>query len=80
MNDDSELIDRVRRIETKVTKLGEQAGVDMGGQKPCYTGSKIEVPTPHVSLASVIAAIPKDVVTTVPVVIGSRRVGYVARP
>jgi hypothetical protein len=48
---------RIRRIETKTTKIANQLGVDTGGEKPVLRGNTLYVPSPKISLEDIVAAI-----------------------
>ncbi len=48
----TEILDRVRRVEHKVTRLLEGMGLPTGGERPSLEGGIIRVPTPAVSLRS----------------------------
>ena len=57
---DKEVQDRVRRIETRLTKLLRHLGLDEQGSMPYYDDNRacIEVPSISVALKDVVAAIP----------------------
>lgn len=57
---DKEVRDRVRRIETRLTKLLRHLGLDEQGSMPEWNDSQenVQVPSTAVALKDVIAAIP----------------------
>lgn len=55
-----ELLDRVKRTETKVTKVALHFGVDAGQERPFVQGDTIIVPNAKTTLEEVIMAIPPD--------------------
>ena len=55
-----ETLDRVRRIEHKVTRLLEGMGLPTGGERPALDGDTIRVPTPAVSLRSCLEVTDRD--------------------
>ena len=58
--DSREIRDRVRRVETRLTKLCEAMGVDAGGSKPVWEDGRIELPNVSCSFRDVINSIPND--------------------
>jgi len=73
MNDQSfteirEILDRVKRIETRVTITGRHVGADVGGGRPQWVApGKIKVPTRNCSIGELVRVIPRDWVKTVQV-------------
>ena len=69
MDDAREMLDRTRRIETRLTKLVKALGFDAGGQEAVYDAAQrtLDVPSRHVSLQDCLAQIPQK--TTVAVMI-----------
>jgi hypothetical protein len=55
-----EIRDRVRRIETRVTKLCLRMGVDAGATKPSWSDGQIDIPSKDVSIRDVISVVPAD--------------------
>jgi hypothetical protein len=55
-----EIRDRLRRIETKVTNFLEANGFDTKNQKPVYSGGQLVVPSIQCTLAEVLMAIPDN--------------------
>jgi hypothetical protein len=53
----TELADRARRTETRVTKIANHLGVDAGGEKPRLRGNVLHVPSLKTSLEDIVAAI-----------------------
>jgi hypothetical protein len=56
--DQREIVERVRRIETRVTKIGQAMGVDVGGGKPVWFDGKIGAPSPNCSIGDLLRTIP----------------------
>jgi hypothetical protein len=54
-----EVLDRVRRIETRVTKLGDHFGIELGGSRPSWSDGSIYLPTPNCSIGSIVNLIPQ---------------------
>jgi len=50
--------DRLRRIETRLTKFLETQGFETGRQKPIWRRGEIELPDPHTSIQDILNAIP----------------------
>jgi hypothetical protein len=59
---DREVRDRVRRIETRLTKIGRHMGVDVGGGQPEWIDDKgrVVIPTPNCNVGDIVKAIPAD--------------------
>lgn len=60
----NEILDRVRRIETRTTIIGRHLGADVGGGKPSWSANndgsgRIDAPTANCSLAEMMKVIPK---------------------
>ncbi len=57
-----EILDRTRRIETRITKIGNAMGVDVGGGKPSWNAARrrVDLPSPNCSLSECIAVIPAE--------------------
>lgn len=56
-----EILDRVRRIETRLTKFLEASGFDTQVQRPGFTPDGfLVIPTPSVSLRDCLEAIPRE--------------------
>lgn len=55
----TEVRDRMRRVETRLTRFLEEKGFDTGIQRPEWTQGVVTVPTPAVSLRDVLAVIPR---------------------
>lgn len=58
---DKEILDRVRRIETRVTKMGHAMGVDVGGCRPLWNAAQkhIMLPSPNCSIGECLAVVPE---------------------
>lgn len=56
-----EILDRVRRTETRVTKIGNHLGIDVGGGKPAWDSGQCRVvlPTSNCSLRECVEVIPE---------------------
>lgn len=54
----AEVMDRVRRIETRTTKLAHGLNVDVGASKPEWRNGRIYAPTPNCSVADCLAVVP----------------------
>ena len=56
-----EIVDRVRRIETRVTKMGHAMGVDVGGGRPIWNAAqkRVLLPSPNCSIGECLAVIPE---------------------
>lgn len=60
----NEILDRVRRIETRVTITGRHVGADVGGGKPTWDknhdgSGRIDAPTSNVSINELMKVVPK---------------------
>ena len=57
-----EIVDRVRRIETRVTKMGHAMGVDVGGGKPRWNRQlqRVMMPSPNCSVSECLTVIPDE--------------------
>lgn len=66
MNGDNEILSRVRRIETRVTKLCIAAGVETQSEQPVFvhgegaTADRVYVPSAHTSITDILASIPRN--------------------
>jgi hypothetical protein len=58
---EKEMIERMRRIETRVTVMSTALGVPQNGHKPTFDTATgvVSLPSPHASLRSIINVIPK---------------------
>lgn len=81
-----ETVDRARRIETRLTRYLSAIGFETGVRKPTFTfvdeTPAVDAPSPAVSLADCVAAIPDTFPhdEDVPVFFQERCIGYVSRP
>lgn len=57
---EKETLDRVRRIETRITKIGNHMGVDVGGGTPSWCGDHIVTSSANTSIKALVEAIPKS--------------------
>ena len=55
-----EILDRVRRTETRVTKVANHLGVESGVQRPSFRDGKLQVTSRKVSLDELMAVVPPD--------------------
>lgn len=82
---DVEILQRARRIETRVTQLLVHLGIDAGAQKPIFDPGNLQgratvtLPSRHSSLAEIIAAIPETFAGPVDVFIGGERIAVLDR-
>lgn len=62
MEPNREVLDRVRRIETRLTKIGDHMGVDTGGGKPFWNAAqkRVIIPTPNCSMGDILRAVPDE--------------------
>ena len=57
---DKEVRDRVRRIETRLTKLMGHLGFDPKGSMPVWNNGSVEIPSLAVALKDVLSVVPDD--------------------
>lgn len=55
---EQEMLDRSRRIETRLTKIGLAQGVDMGGARPMWNNGQIDIPSRNCAIGDVMQVIP----------------------
>lgn len=55
-----EMLDRFRRVETKVTKIANHLGIDAGVEIPAWENGKITVTSIKCSLQEMLSVIPQD--------------------
>lgn len=53
-----EILERVRRIETRVTIMGRHVGADVGGGRPTWSNGRIDVPTRNCSIGELMRVVP----------------------
>lgn len=72
--EDHELLDRVRRIETRVTKIGHAMGVDVGGGRPSWDVKRgcVVLPSPNCSIAECVNIVPASREGPVDVYVGDQ--------
>jgi len=79
-----EVVDRTRRIETRLTKFMVAQGFETGARKPVWSEGdhSIVVPNASTSLADCIEAFPAELgnLDAAAVVHEGRLIGYVMRP
>lgn len=56
----NEVHDRMRRVETRLTKLCEAMGVDAGGKRPLWNDGVVVIPSLACSMHQVVLAVPSD--------------------
>jgi len=56
----SETLDRVRRIETRLTKYLEHIGFATGAQRPTWVDGVVMLPSMDCSLRDILATVPRD--------------------
>lgn len=62
MEQQQEILDRTRRIETRLTKIGNAMGVDVGGGKPFWCNKRrcVVLPSPGCAITEVVRVVPED--------------------
>jgi hypothetical protein len=60
MNVNQEMVDRFRRVETKVTKIAHHLGVDAGVEIPTWTRGRITVTSIKCSVQEMLSVVPQD--------------------
>lgn len=55
-----EIVDRTRRIETRLTRFLESQGFDTQVQKPVWRNGQIDIPTAACSIHDCLEVVPKD--------------------
>ncbi len=77
-----EAVDRMRRVETRLTKFLVSIGFDTGVRQPIWNDGVIEVPSPACSLVDILSVVPDDVDadTLVDVTHRGRLLGSVIKP
>lgn len=55
-----EAIDRLRRMETRMTGFMQWMGYDTGSDRPVWANGIVNVPTPGASLRDIMAVIPPE--------------------
>lgn len=56
----NEVVDRLRRIETRLMKYFEHVGFEAQGKAPEFVDGRIQAPSPAVPLKDCIESIPPD--------------------
>lgn len=72
-----EILQRARRIETRLTGLIVAMGYDTESQRPTLVDGRVQLPSRHTSMQQVIDIIPDDSVGPVEVYIGDRLIAMV---
>jgi hypothetical protein len=54
----SEVLERVRRIETRTTIIGRHLGAEVGGGKPEWRDGKVLAPTRNCSIGEMMRVVP----------------------
>ena len=65
-----EIIDRLRRMETRLTRYLDQNGFDIRTGKPKFEKGRLTIPSPQSSLKECLDAVPKDWAQPVDVYVG----------
>lgn len=73
-----EILDRTRRMETKVTKLLDHAGLNTDGMHAIYTGHALEIPSISISVKEVLDAMPMGV--ELPLMLEGVVIAYIMKP
>lgn len=71
---ETEVLDRVRRIETRVTKMAIAMGLPNQAQRPVFSAGRIHITSPHTSLHELRTAIPEGWTGLVEIYIGNDHV------
>lgn len=50
--------DRMRRVETRITKLMQHMGVDAGGMRPIWRDGTVIIPNPQTGFQDILSAVP----------------------
>jgi hypothetical protein len=72
-----ETIKRCRRIETRLTRFLEAEGIQTGIQRPYWTGGRILIPSPMITIDAIVQCIPAQWPTAVPVALKGEEPGSV---
>ena len=75
-----ETLQRVRRIETRVTQMLVGLGFGDGAQRPIFNGGNLLLPSIHCSAKEIIDNIPTDWHGPVGVFVGSQHIMTLDRP
>lgn len=80
MSNDKEIVERTRRIETRITKIGNALGIDVGGARPVWRpDGTILLPSPGCSLTEILKAIPSMHQDDVDVFVGADYLATIVR-
>jgi len=75
---EDEMVHRLRRIETRLTKFLTVNGLDTGALKPERVGEAVQVPGYYTALSDILALVPpEERPCSVPVFLGSRYIGTI---
>lgn len=74
-----ETLQRVRRIETRVTQLLIAQGIHTDAQKPIFNEGTLLVPSIHCSLKEIIDSVPRNWHGPVGVFVGTDQVATIGR-
>lgn len=55
-----EVLDRMRRMETRITKYLESQGFDTGVKRPTWEGGKVSIPSLSCSIKEALSVVPTD--------------------
>lgn len=74
------MVDRLRRVETRLTKFMEWSGFDTDIQRPVWTNGKLDLPSDAQSVRDCLAYIPPEWMGDVALVVKGQIVAVIARP
>lgn len=77
MSQDDETLQRVRRIESRLTQMMVAMGLKTPAQKPSFQRGVLEVPSRHSSLNECVGSIPSDWIGPVKIVIGGELIAEI---
>lgn len=55
-----EVIDRCRRVETRLTRFLESQGFDTGSRRPSWRNGSVHVPSADCTIRDMLKVVPKD--------------------
>lgn len=64
-----EILQRSRRIETRLTRLLETEGIQTGIQRPWWMDDRVMIPSPTTTIDAVLKCIPENWPNQVPVIL-----------
>lgn len=75
-----ETLQRVRRVETRLTQLMIAMGVRTDAQQPVFADGAVTIPSIHASIKEIIDSVPPDWQKPVGIFIGTDQVAVISRP